>query len=119
VAERVRRMEAGIITGYRAEVDPKKVGFLIDAFLRVEAPGLNHSRIGVLVEDTPEVFECHHVTGAESFLMGAVLSGTDHLQELLHGLARWGGFTTSIVLSSPVPRRDIERAPDRSGGDPK
>ena len=41
-AERVRRMEeAGIITGYRAEVNPEKVGFPLGAFLRVEAPGVN------------------------------------------------------------------------------
>jgi Lrp/AsnC family leucine-responsive transcriptional regulator len=119
VAERVRRMEeAGIIIGYRAEVDPAKVGFPLGAFLRVEAPGVNHSRIGALAEETPEVVECHHITGAESFLMRVVLSGTDHLQGMLHKLAPWGSPTTSIVLSSPVPRRGIERAPDRSGGDP-
>ena len=62
--------------------------------------------------------ECHHVIGDESLLIRVVLSGTDHLQGMLYKLARWGSPTTSIVLSSPVPRRGIERAPDRSGGEP-
>ena len=117
-AERVRRMEeAGIITGYRAEVNPQKVGFALSAFLRVEAPGVNHARIGALAEGAPEVLECHHVTGAESFLMRVVLTGTDHLQDLLYRLARWGSPTTSIVLSSPVPKRGVERVPGTVGGD--
>ena len=118
-AERVRKMEeAGIITGYRAEVDPRKVGFPLGAFLRVEAPGVNHARLGTLARESPEVLECHHVTGSESFQMRVVLTGTDHLQELLRELARWGSPTTSIVLSSPVPRRGIARTPGHPGGDP-
>ena len=41
--------------------------------------------------------------------MEVVLSGTDHLQELLYKLARWGSPRTSIVLSSPVLRRGVQR----------
>ena len=118
-AERVRRMEeAGIITGYRTEVNPEKVGFPLGAFLRVEAPGVNHARVDALAEEMPEVLECYHVTGAESFLMRVVLSGTDHLQGLLYKFACWGSPTTSIVLSSPVPRRGIVRTSERPDGDP-
>ena len=64
------------------------------------------------------MLECHHGTGGDSFLLRVVLSGTDHLQGLLQRLTRWGSPTTSIVLSSPVPRRGIVRTPDRPGGDP-
>jgi Lrp/AsnC family leucine-responsive transcriptional regulator len=56
-AERVRRMEeAGIITGYRAQVDHEKVGLPLAAFVRIEVPGANHKKVEALVA---EVLECH------------------------------------------------------------
>ena len=110
VAERVRRMEeAGIITGYRAQVNPEEVGLPLTAFVRIEVPGGNHKKVEVLVVELPEVLECHRATGTDCYVMKVVLASMDHLRTLLDKLVPWGSPVTSIVISSPVPGRAIQR----------
>ena len=112
MAERMRRMEgAGIISGYRAQVDPEKVGLPLAAFVRIEVPGANHKKVEALVVELPEVLECHRATGTDCYVMKVVLSSMDHLQTLLDKLVLWGSPVTSIVISSPVPGRGIQRQP--------
>jgi Lrp/AsnC family leucine-responsive transcriptional regulator len=109
VAERVRKLEdAGIITGYKAEVNLEKVGFPITAFIRVSAPGENCSRIGQIAKGFPEVLECHRVTGSDSCIMKVVVSSVSHLEGLIDRLVPYGTPTTSIVLSTPVKGRVVE-----------
>jgi Lrp/AsnC family leucine-responsive transcriptional regulator len=109
-AERMRRMEeAGIITGYRAQVDPEKVGLPLTAIVRIEVPGANHKKVEALVVELPEVLECHRATGTDCYVMKVVLASMNHLQTLLDKLVPWGSPVTSIVISSPVPGREIQR----------
>jgi Lrp/AsnC family transcriptional regulator, leucine-responsive regulatory protein len=118
-AERIRRMEAaGIITGYRAQVNPQKVGLPLTAFVRIEVPGANHKRVEDLVVELPEVLECHRATGTDCYVMKVVLASMGHLQTLLDKLVLWGSPVTSIVISSPVPERGIQRVvgPWEGGG---
>jgi Lrp/AsnC family transcriptional regulator, leucine-responsive regulatory protein len=75
--------EAGIITGYRAQVDPEKVGLPLAAFVRIEVPGGNHKKVEALVV---EVLECHRATGTDCYVMNVVLASMDHLQTLLDKL---------------------------------
>jgi Lrp/AsnC family transcriptional regulator, leucine-responsive regulatory protein len=109
VTERVRKMEeAGIITGYRAEVDLAKVGLTINAFIRMSVVGDVFTRITSAVKGMPEVLECHRGTGADSFIMKVAVSSVAHLESLIDRLTPYGTTSTSIVLSSPVPKRDAE-----------
>lgn len=106
VAERVRRMEeAGIITGYHALVEAKAVGWPITAFIRISVPGERYPAFTGLVRQLIEVQECHHLTGADAFIIKAVVSSIPHLETLITRLSVYGQTTTSIVLSSPVTRR--------------
>ncbi len=68
VAERVRRMEdAGIITGYRAEVNTAKIGYPITAIIRItNSPGERCTRLTASTQEIPEVLECYRVTGSDS-----------------------------------------------------
>ena len=95
--------EAGIITGYRAQVNPEKVGLPLTAFMRIEVPGANHKKVEALVVELPEVLECHRATGTDCYVMKVVLTSMDHLRTLLDKLVVWGSPVTSIVISSPVP----------------
>ena len=106
VAERVQRLErTGVITGYHAEVDPRAVGFPISAVVRIRpAPG-QLARIPELARETPEVAECHRITGEDCYLLRLHLRSIDDLEELLDRFTPYGLTTTSIVHSSPVPRR--------------
>ncbi|HLM02376.1 MAG TPA: Lrp/AsnC family transcriptional regulator [Pyrinomonadaceae bacterium] len=110
VIERVRKLEdAGIITGYRAEIDAAKVGLPITAFIRMSITGVDYSRIIEVAEQANEILECHRGTGGDSFIMKVAVSSVEHLQNLIDRLTPYGITTTSIVLSSPVKSRVIEK----------
>lgn len=110
VIERVRKLEdAGIINGYRAEIDAGKVGLPITAFIRMSITGVDYSHIIEVAEDSPEVLECHRGTGGDSFIMKVAVASVQHLQNLIDKLTPYGITTTSIVLSSPVKSRVIEK----------
>ena len=109
VIERVRKLEdLGIITGYRAEIDPAKIGLPITAFIRMSITGIDYSHIIETVNTSKEVLECHRGTGGDSFIMKVSVADVGHLQMLIDKLTPYGITTTSIVLSSPIKRRSIE-----------
>lgn len=109
VIERVRKLEdAGIITGYRADIDTSKAGFPITAFIRMSITGVDYSHIIEVVEGSNEVLECHRGTGGDSFIMKVAVGSVEHLQEVIDRLVPYGITTTTIVLSSPVKRRVLE-----------
>jgi Lrp/AsnC family leucine-responsive transcriptional regulator len=106
VAERVQRLErAGVITGYRAELDPAALGFPVSAVVRVRpSPGMLQKVREVALE-TPEVGECYRITGEDCYLMRLHLRSIDELEDILDRFTPWGQTTTSLVQSAPVPRR--------------
>lgn len=111
VAERVRNLEAaGVISGYRAELDLKKLGLPILAMIRISAVGDVLPRITAVVRAMPEVLECHRGTGADSFIMKVAVASVAHLETLIDRLTPFGTTSTSIVLSSPVERRLVDRS---------
>lgn len=101
--ERIRKMEeAGIILGYRAQIDPARVGLPILAFINIKVGGENLVHFMQLAANHPEVLECHRVTGAESFLIKAAVSSVSHLERLLDALMPYVATTTSMVLSTAL-----------------
>lgn len=114
-AERVRRMEEwGIITGYRATVNPEAVGLPLQAIVRLRANQLPYERARDLVGTICEVLECHHVTGGDDLVMAVAVSSVKHLEAVLDRIRPVGDHVTSIVLSTPVPRRGLAR-PEGAG----
>jgi Lrp/AsnC family leucine-responsive transcriptional regulator len=110
VTERVRKMEeAGIILGYRAQVDPIKVGLPILAFINVKVGGENLSHFMKVCSHSPEVLECHRVTGSESFLIKVAVADVTHLERLLDALMPYVATTTSMVLSTALAWGNIVR----------
>ena len=106
VAERVKRLEeAKIILGYRAEIDPAKIGLPILAFIRMSIVGVDFAQIVRVAEDSEEVLECHRGTGGDSFILKVAVADVAHLQRMIDKLMPYGVTTTSIVLSSPVQNR--------------
>jgi Lrp/AsnC family leucine-responsive transcriptional regulator len=107
VAERVQRLERqGVITGYRAELDPRALGYPLTAIVRVKpAPG-RLARIPELAAEIPQVGECHRITGEDCFYVKLHLRTVEELGELLDRFLVYGETTTSLVNASPVPRRD-------------
>jgi Lrp/AsnC family leucine-responsive transcriptional regulator len=107
-AERVRRLEeTGVITGYHAQVNLPAVGLPVMAFVRLSTSGDRYPAIITLAQSLPSVLECHHLTGTDSFIMKMVSPSIAHLEELIGRLSTYGQTTTSIVLSSPVVKREV------------
>jgi Lrp/AsnC family transcriptional regulator, leucine-responsive regulatory protein len=107
VADRVKRLEqAGVITGYRAELDPRKLGYPLTAIVRVRpAPG-QLPRIPELASELLQVGECHRITGEDCFYLKVHLRSIEELSSVLDRFLAYGETTTSIVNASPIPRRD-------------
>ncbi|MEU5646319.1 Lrp/AsnC family transcriptional regulator [Streptomyces milbemycinicus] len=108
VTERVRRLEeAGIISGYAAVVDPDSVGLTIMAFVRLRYPNSNYKPFHDLVKAMPEILEAHHVTGDDCFVIKVAARSMRHLEEVSGRIGGLGSVTTSVVYSSPLPRRPV------------
>jgi Lrp/AsnC family leucine-responsive transcriptional regulator len=110
VMERVRRLEdAGIIAGYTAKVDVTKLGLPIQAITRVRFTGERYPHIRKVAMECPEVLECHHVTGDDCMIIRLAAASMTDLERLLGKFSMFGQTTTSIILSSPVTERVIDR----------
>ncbi|UZJ32990.1 Lrp/AsnC family transcriptional regulator [Streptomyces endophytica] len=108
VTERVRRLEeAGVISGYAAVVDPERIGLPVLAFVRLRYPNGNYKPFHDLLETTPEILEAHHVTGDDCFVIKVAARSMKHLEEVSGRIGALGSVTTSVVYSSPLPRRPV------------
>ena len=108
VAERVQRLERdGVITGYHAAVDPRALGYALTTVIRIRPAPRQIPKVAELARDTPEIVECHRITGEDCFFMKATVRDVEHLEELIDRFVIYGQTTTSIVQSSPVPGRGV------------
>ncbi len=105
VSERLRKLEeGGIIRGYFATVDPKKVGRDITAFIFVTMDTSRHYHQFLEHAGTSdEILECHAITGEGSHLLKVRTHNTASLEKLLAKLQTWPGVLstrTNVVLST-------------------
>ncbi|MCX5613317.1 MULTISPECIES: Lrp/AsnC family transcriptional regulator [unclassified Streptomyces] len=106
--ERVRRLEeAGVITGYRAEVNPERTDYPVMAVVRLKypGPGTRHQPLRRLLEERPEILECLRTTGDDCYVMKVTATSMAHLEEVVDELAEFGSTTTNLVLSRTLPLR--------------
>jgi Lrp/AsnC family transcriptional regulator, leucine-responsive regulatory protein len=115
VMERVKKLEAsGVIKGYQALIDSKKVGKDITAFIGVSIGNqrdIDHFAKQML--RYPDVLECHHVTGDESFILKVKSANTGSLEKLLGQIRSVEGVTrtvTRIVLSTAKEGQALDLA---------
>jgi Lrp/AsnC family leucine-responsive transcriptional regulator len=114
VADRLERLEeAGVVLGYHAEIDPRALGYELAVVLRIRPAPRELKKVAELAQRTPEVVECHRITGDDCYLMKAHVRDVDHMEEVIDRFAIYGQTTTSIVQSSPVPRRGLPLARTR------
>jgi Lrp/AsnC family transcriptional regulator, leucine-responsive regulatory protein len=117
VADRLERLEeSGVISAYRAEIDPRALGYELAVVLRIRPAPRELKKVAELAQRTPEIVECQRITGDDCYLMKAHVRDVEHMEEVIDRFAIYGQTTTSIVQSSPVPRRGLplERTPART-----
>ena len=97
VTERVRKLEsAGVITGYRATVNLRALGYGIRAVIRVGRA--DQMRMARLIEETPEVINAFNVTGEDSWVLEIALIDVAHLDAVLSRFCELAPTSTSIIL---------------------
>jgi len=108
VKERILRLEeAGILAGYRLELNPRELGYHVTAFVRVRPIPGHLNKIAELAQAIPEVTECHRITGEDCFILKVFLKEISNLDRVLDKFLAHGQTTTSIIQSSPVPPRGL------------
>jgi DNA-binding Lrp family transcriptional regulator len=86
--------EQGFITGYRAEIDRRKIGLGVLAFVRVDAErntGIATRALEDAIRKLPEVIACHYISGA----------GTFELQVMVTDLDAFSRFSIETLLNLP------------------
>lgn len=118
VAERVRRLEeAGVITGYRAQVDLARLGYPIQAVVRLRTDYADKDHFEKTVCDLPQVLECLRVTGEDCYVIKILATAVTELDSAMNGLAEFGSTTTSVVVGQPLETR-VVGPPPASGESP-
>ena len=88
VGERVQRLEeSGVITGYSAVVDPRAIGYPIAAIVRIRPARRQLHKVPEVARSTPEVVECHRVTGEDCYVAKLHLRSMDDLEGILDRFA--------------------------------
>ena len=92
---RVKWLEdQGYITGYRAEIDRRKVGLGVLAFVRLDAErnaGAATKPLEDAIRQLPEVIACHYISG----------TGTFELQVMATDLDAFSRFSIDTLLNLP------------------
>jgi Lrp/AsnC family leucine-responsive transcriptional regulator len=119
VLERIKKLEsAGVIVGYRALLDGRRIGLDITAFIGVTISHPDRipdfERKVVALED---VLECHHVTGEHTLLLKVKTSNTSSLERLISQIRSLDGVArteTMVVLSTHTERVQLPLGPAES-----
>ncbi len=106
VSERLRRLEErGVIRAFTVEIDPKALGFPIQAIVRIKPlPGKMHV-VQKLIEEMPQFGECDKVTGDDCFVARLYVRSIEELDGLLDRIADKAETSTAIVKAQPIRRR--------------
>jgi Lrp/AsnC family leucine-responsive transcriptional regulator len=112
VHERVKRLEArGYLRGYAAQVDGRRLGYELMAFVSViTASERTYDDFTAQIALFPEVLEMHSVAGDETFILKVTTRSTGHLDDVLSRIKRITGIArtrTTIVLSTPFERPGV------------
>ena len=113
VHDRVRKLEkAGVIRGYRADIDHEQAGFPISAIVSLALRPGSPNDVPALIEEFELVESCYSVAGDNSYALVVRAPSTKDLEELLDALRAKLEVVTraTIVLSTPFEHRPVLRA---------
>jgi Lrp/AsnC family transcriptional regulator, leucine-responsive regulatory protein len=106
VRERLARLEeSGVIRGYRLDVDPAAIGLPVAAWVRVRPGPGQLTRIADLADRTPQVSECHRISGEDCFLLKVHVAAIEDLEAVLDQFLLHGQTHSSFVVATPVAPR--------------
>ncbi|KEQ25680.1 Lrp/AsnC family transcriptional regulator [Paenibacillus tyrfis] len=106
VTERLRKLEEqGIITAYRAQLSPQKLGKHTTAFVLFRTS--NCKDFVAFSEACPEIVDLYRISGEYNFLMKVLTETTESLGSFLDKCSPLGFSTTLIVLSTAFEDKSL------------
>ena len=106
VSERLKRLQdLGVLAGFSVVLDPARLGLGIGAYIRIRPAMGELARVAQIVAEMPEIVECDRITGEDCFVAKAFVASVADLERLIDRLVPYAWTNTSIIQSSPVPRR--------------
>lgn len=107
-AERLKRLkDAGVVRSVGAELDAALAGYRVRAIVGITVTQPGKKQFIERLKRSAEVLECHHVAGADSYLMTVVARDLPDLERFLASINGFGETRTSIVFSTPIARRGL------------
>jgi Lrp/AsnC family leucine-responsive transcriptional regulator len=106
VSERLKRLqERGVIRSFTVDIDPRAIGYNLQAIVRIKPlPGKLHA-IEKLIVDIPEFSDCDKITGDDCFIGRLHLRSIEHLDQILERITDKAETHTSIVKTQPAKKR--------------
>lgn len=109
VAERIEKLEAaGIIKGYRAEVDIEKLGFPIRVIMNFTIDRGKEKAFTELLKSMPEVYECNRITGNYCMSIKMAVRHSSEIDDIVIRFRDYGTSATEIILSTPIENKVFE-----------
>jgi len=106
--ERLKRLkETGVVRSVSADLDPARAGYPVRAIVSITVQQPGKKAFLDKLRRAAEVLECHHVAGADSYVMTVVARSLSDLEQFLSSINGYGETRTSIVFSTPIPRRGL------------
>lgn len=107
-AERLKRLQdSGIVRGMAVDIEPHKAGYGVRAIVGITVLQPGKKALLDKLRRAPEVIECHHVAGADSYVMTVVARDLADLERFIGSINAYGETRTSIVFSTPIERRGL------------
>lgn len=108
VSERVKRLEeAGVIQGYKAIVNPDKLGRVIKSFINIALPSDNYQNFIDYARNDNNIVECHHITGEDCLLLKVIVKDMYELEQVIDKIKQVGRTKTSVILSTIIEAKSI------------
>jgi Lrp/AsnC family leucine-responsive transcriptional regulator len=106
VSERLRRLEErGVIRGFTVDLDPRALGYEMQAIVRIRAlPGKLHL-VQEQLRQIEEIVECDKVTGEDCFVARLLVRTIEQLDQVLDRIADKAETNTALIKSHTIPRR--------------
>ena len=106
VSGRIRKMEEeGIIAGYTLVLSPDNSKNRISALISLSILPADKNLFLQLIQQTPTVLQCDHVTGSHSYNVKVCCNDMADLEHLINQFQKYGQTSTQIILSTLLDRK--------------
>ena len=108
IAEQVALTSPAVSSGYTVVLNRPADRVYVDALISLSVTPSHRDELVELMQNSKEVLQCYHVTGAYTFLIKVSCGSMPQLEHLILQFQKLGTTSTQIILSTPVNHGDLE-----------